>query len=143
MLTPRRLILLAGPRAWGTQTASELISSSKLREAQHLWLEPGDKALGVLGQERALVIINAYLGMNPDVIGRVSGLVQAGGALMMICPSLEDWPDYQDPEYAKIVPYPGQTGMVHGYYLKRWVRLLGSLQGIECYTPDARGRERF
>lgn len=135
-LTPRRLIILAGPQAWGRQTATDLISNSGLHGAQHLWLEAADKALGFLGQERALVILDAYLGLNPDVFGRVSGLVQAGGALLVICPTLESWPDFPDPEYAKLVPYHEQAGTVRGYYLKRWVRLLGSLDGVECYTPD-------
>lgn len=135
-LTPRRLIILAGPQAWGRQTATDLISNSGLRKAQHLWLDAADRALGVLGQERALVITDAYLGLNPDVFGRVSGLVQAGGALLVICPTLQSWANFQDPEYAKLVPHPGQAGKVRGYYLKRWVRLLSSLDGIECYTPE-------
>ncbi len=137
-LTPRRLIFLTGPRDQGKQTASALIRNSGLRRAQCLWLEAGDKAFGILGQERALVVIDAYLGFNPDVFGRVSGLVQAGGALLVICPTLESWPDYPDPEYAKLVPYPGQASTVHGFYLRRWARLISSFEGIECFSPETR-----
>jgi len=68
--------------------------------------------------------------------GRVSGLIQAGGALLLICPALNDWPDYPDPEYLKLAPYPEQKSVITGLYLKRWVRLLTSLSGIERYTPE-------
>ncbi len=46
-LTPRRLIILAGPQAWGRQTATDLISNSGLRRAQYLRLEAADKALEI------------------------------------------------------------------------------------------------
>jgi tRNA(Met) cytidine acetyltransferase len=133
-LTPRRLILLAGTQAWGEKTALDLINRSGLRSEQTLYLTPGDNALRFLGQERSLVVIDTYHGLNPDVFGRVSGLVQAGGALLLCCPALEDWPDYHDPEYLKLAPYPQQAETIKGLYLKRWVRLLSSLNGIECYT---------
>lgn len=133
-LTPRRLILLAGTQAWGEQTALELINRSGLRAEQSLWLTPDDNALNFLGQDRALVVIDTYHGLNPDVFGRVSGLVQAGGVLLLLCPTFEDWPDYHDPEYLKLVPYPQQPETLEGFYLKRWVRLLKSLNGIEYYT---------
>ena len=133
-LISRRLILLSGTQAWGEQAALELINRSGLRAEQSLWLAPADNALNFLGQDRALVTIDTYHGLNPDVFGRVSGLVQAGGALLLICPALEDWPDYHDPEYLKLVPYPLQVETIKGFYLKRWVRLLSSLDGIERYT---------
>jgi tRNA(Met) cytidine acetyltransferase len=135
-LPPRRLILLAGPQDWGKQVVTDLITSSQLQESQYFWLEPEDKSFGLLGQDRALVIIDAYLGLNPDVIGRVSGLVQAGGALVLICPTFQNWPVYPDPETDKLTPYPMGHQTIPGFYLRRWVRVLKSLTGIEHYTVD-------
>ena len=133
-LIPRRLILLSGTQAWGKETALELANRSGLRAEQVLMLSPDDNALGHLGQDRALVIIDTHNGLNPDVIGRASGLVQAGGALLLISPALDDWPEHPDPEYLKLAPYPLQAETNKGFYLKRWIRLLNSLNGIEYYT---------
>lgn len=135
-LPPRRLIVLAGPRAWGKQRAVALGSRSGLQDQQITWLEPEDDASGLLGQERAMLVLDTYHGLNPDVFGRVSGLIQAGGALLLICPPLDDWPDYPDPEHLKLAPYPEQKSVIAGLYLKRWVRLLTSPGGIERYTPE-------
>ena len=86
VLPPRRLIVLAGPEAWGKQRAAELSSRSGLQDQQITWLEPEGDACGLLGQERAMLVLDTYHGLNPDVFGRVSGLIQAGGALLLICP---------------------------------------------------------
>jgi len=135
-LPPRRLIVLTGPQDRGKQVANELITRSQLQAEQTLWLKPQDTALEVLGQEYALVVMDTYHGLNPDVFGRVSGLVQAGGALLILSPTLEDWPTYPDPEHLKLAPYPVEAKNISSFYLKRWVRLLSSLQGIERYRTE-------
>lgn len=83
-----------------------------------------------------MVVVDCYPGLNPDLIGRVSGLVQSGGALLLICPELNDWAAFPDPEISKLTAYPGEQKPIISNYLERWVRLLRELQGIEHYSPD-------
>ena len=61
----RRLILFCGPQPWGKQAASRLISSSKLPADQIYWHQPDDDAFDLLGQDRAIAVVDTYQGLHP------------------------------------------------------------------------------
>ncbi len=106
LLAARRLMLFCGPETWGEKAAHKLITTSALRDDQIYWHKAEENALGILGQDRGIVVINAYQSLAPDVVGRTSGTIVAGGALVIICPQLEDWQNRPDPQSKKLTPYP-------------------------------------
>lgn len=81
------------------------------------------------------MLIDAYQGLNPDTLGRVSGAVVAGGALIIVCPKLSKWADYADPESRKLVPYATDISYAGKGYITRWVRLLKKMDGPACLSP--------
>ncbi len=134
--SPRRLMLFCGPQTWGEEVVARLVLDSKLPADEVYWHQSNDSAFSILGQDRTLTIINAYQGLHPDVIGRTVGTITAGGALAIICPPLEEWPTYADPQIPKLIPYSNQHQPIKSHYLQRWSKLLGELEGVEHYTPN-------
>lgn len=127
-------MLFCGLENWAEKAVRELIANSTLHGDQLYWHPAEDNALSILGQDRAMVVINAYQGLDPDVIGRVSGTIVAGGALVVICPALGDWQTYRDPQLRKLVPYPIDSSLNKSHYLDRWSRTLLALEGVEIYA---------
>ncbi len=133
-LPDRRLILLHGPQVQGLHAVEQFIRRCDLDEKYVLSADQATR--NVLGQEFALVVVNAHLGLNPDTIGQLSGTVMAGGALLILCPNLNDWPHTPDPEYVKLRPHGCPSAGSGSAYLKRWVKQLALLDGIEILAPD-------
>ncbi|MCK5923430.1 MAG: DUF1726 domain-containing protein, partial [Methylococcales bacterium] len=133
---PRRLVVFAGPQDWGTQSAQALISISEISEDSVVYLSTRPAPSKLLGQDKSVLVIDAFDGLNPDVVGQASGTIIAGGALVIICPSLSEWPNYSDPENAKIVPFSSPDDDSPSLYLSRWAHYLASTDGIELDTPD-------
>jgi len=134
-LPSRRLILISGPRDAGLRFAAALIEKSKLPE-QHIYHgQTDDTALHMLGRDFSLLIIDAYDGLNPDMIGRVSGTLRAGGAMLIIHPA--DWAAYIDPQSSRLVPHPLPASTAAHHYIRRLHKLLAGFEGIEYF--DAQG----
>ena len=51
-----------------------------------------------LGQEFDTLIYNAYAGIRANALMALSGTVKAQGLMILICPPLESWPEFDDPE---------------------------------------------
>ncbi len=135
-LPERRLILISGPQSQALSAAEQLIQRSKL-ERGAIYRHQADASLqSELGRDFSVVLVNAYLGLNPDSIGRVSGTIVAGGALIIVCPELSAWADYADPEKSKLAPYGTTINEVGDHYLIRWLHLLGNRDGPLCLHPD-------
>ena len=130
-LPSRRLILISGPRDAGMNIAGKLISKSGLEERDIYRSQANDSALDTLGQDFSLLIIDAYAGLNPDLVGRVSGTLRAGGALLIIRPA--NWAGYIDPQSSRLAPYPLPAAAASHHYIARWNRLLSGFEGIERF----------
>lgn len=82
--------------------------------------------LPALGQECDLLIYNAHQGLNPDALAAVAGCIRAGGLLILLSPSAEQWPTFKDPEYSHVAVYPQDVDSCAGHFLQRWVHQLQS-----------------
>ncbi|MFI9652511.1 GNAT family N-acetyltransferase [Guyparkeria sp. GHLCS8-2] len=121
-------VLLAGSRDWALTAAKALVN------ADTLWVGPDAPptihSLGFrrtresLGGEYDRVVFNALSGFDPDALGAVAGLPRAGGCLILLVPPLADWPDREDPELARITPYPFTPADAGSAYVRRLIRLL-------------------
>ncbi|MCV6589311.1 MAG: GNAT family N-acetyltransferase [Marinobacterium sp.] len=125
----RRLMVLSGSEHWCWQQAQQLDL-----DEQTVWLGAeapeivermdGKQAQRLLGRTVSQLIINAWDGLNPDALGQASGTLCGGGLLVLLCPPLEQWPDYDDPEHKAMAPLPWNTDDVGRRFIRRLAALI-------------------
>ena len=123
----RRLLLLTGTEEWVCAQAASLWQPTDL------WLGSGPqacqpmaitKAQQLLGHEYRRVIFNGYAGLHPDGFAACSGMVQAGGLLILLMPPLSTWESFADPDLQRYVSEPNQVHRCSSHFLLRLRRLL-------------------
>lgn len=131
----RRLLICAGDAAWCRQQAAKMIAVMDGEEVlvvaepcdwQNVAVISGAACLGRLGCEHGNIIFDAHAGFDVDAFGAISGTVRVGGVLVLLTPPLDQWSQFPDPQYQRMVVYPQQPADVTGHYLQRLVRLIHS-----------------
>ncbi|WP_423907528.1 GNAT family N-acetyltransferase [Candidatus Spongiihabitans sp.] len=82
-----------------------------------------DQAKQALGKEIAAVVYDCFSGFDPDAAGILGGAIKAGGLMVLITPELPLWPEFDDPQFAKITAY-GNPKPEFSYYIKRLIRII-------------------
>ncbi|MCP4042334.1 MAG: tRNA(Met) cytidine acetyltransferase, partial [Gammaproteobacteria bacterium] len=130
----RRVLVLAGERNWCLGVAGAVVAGTPSGE----WLWIGNEAAEgstnlemaaahqVLGRELDGVVFDVFSGFDPDAFGAVSGAIRGGGLLLLLTPSLDEWPAFPDPQHARITVFPYQPIDVTGRFLQRMVGVLRS-----------------
>ncbi|MBU0500830.1 MAG: GNAT family N-acetyltransferase [Gammaproteobacteria bacterium] len=126
----RRLLVLAGDAKWARQAAAQCIAPF----AHRLWIGdgapegdeclPSHKARLWLGRELDALAFNAHAGFDPDAFGAVIGTVRGGGLVLLLTPPLAHWPDYPDPDRARIAQHPHGLQGVSGRFLRRLANII-------------------
>jgi tRNA(Met) cytidine acetyltransferase len=126
----RGMVVLSGTRPWCREQVLRCVTPS----ADGLWLgediPPGIEggaaagAQGYLGQERGDVVLDAWAGFDADALGAIGGTVRAGHLLFLLTPPLDDWPDYDDPEHARITVAPYTTAQVGRRFVRHVIHQL-------------------
>ena len=111
-LGERRLVLLEGDRSRALGWLAGLAAS--LEPEAVLWVGGREespvptahiadprKAARWLGQELDWVIWDGRTGNPPDGLAALTGTLKAGGLLFWLMPPLEQWPGFEDPDYAR------------------------------------------
>ncbi len=127
MTEPRQLRVLAGARAWAREAAQRYACDHMLWLGEPPPGVPGGPAREAhkwLGRELDLLVIDAWAGFDVEAFGAASGALRGGGLLLLLAPPLAEWPQYADPEYARIAVHPFTPEQVSGRFLARFVRLL-------------------
>jgi tRNA(Met) cytidine acetyltransferase len=100
----RQLVLLQGPMEWCDLQLEQLAhhQSMQIISDRHDYPDsvPVNQADRCLGSESALVVVDLFDGLNPDVVCIASGLVQSGGILLLLAPTIDDW-DLNRDRYAQ------------------------------------------
>ncbi|KAB7622784.1 tRNA(Met) cytidine acetyltransferase TmcA [Alkalilimnicola sp. S0819] len=127
----RRLLVLAGERGWGQAAAERALATAGIEDAP--WLsDQGPEALrlsreqahGELGRELGGLVFDAWAGFDPDAFGLLSGALSAGGLLILLCPPLAAWPEYPDPDRARLAVLPWRPEQLAGRFVARLVRVI-------------------
>jgi tRNA(Met) cytidine acetyltransferase len=91
-------------------------------EATTDWRNPNTLAVGkagnVLGREFDAVVYNCFSGFDADAAGILGGTIRAGGLLILITPALEQWPEFDDPQYARIIAYGDSKPRTSNYIIR-------------------------
>jgi len=141
----RRLLVCAGDAPWCHRQAAAVAGTS---DDVLVVADPSDwpdadvisavACLGRLGQEHGNIIFDARAGFDVDAFGAISGTVRAGGVMVLLTPPLDQWWQFPDPQYQRMIVYPQKLADVTGRYLQRLARLISHcdrLSLISQYAP--------
>lgn len=139
----RRLLLLSGEAAWGRQLAQAIVLALALPKQERLWVGepyrdiecfPNRQAKTRLGSECQLLIYDAHSGFDPDSFGAVSGTLCGGGVLLLLAPALVQWPEFDDPEYQRLLVALSQRGQIKGRFFRHFLSELRRAEGVLIYS---------
>lgn len=138
----RRVLVLAGARAWAHEQAVALTAPS----ADSLWIgeDAPDGVTAVaaretgsmLGREFTTLVFDAFAGFDVDAFGAAAGTLCGGGLLLLLTPPLDQWPRFPDPEHRRIAVYPLPPEAVTGRFLQRLVHVIRSGAGVAVIEQD-------
>lgn len=127
----RLLVLLEGDPDWTLTAAQRWLADVQAQQVlwwsqrapSGSWCLPPQRINHELGREACHGVFDYYSGANPDALAALAGTISAGGFLLLLAPSLQDWPDFADPYREKIAVEPGGTAAVGSGFLTRaaWV----------------------
>lgn len=128
----RHGVVLCGERGWAVDTAMDLLAQIDFMRVLWVsdcapvsqWSLTARQVHTVLGSETDAVIFDAYAGLDPDALGAVAGTIRAGGVLILLTPMLRDWPQFDDPDYARLTVAGCARDQIQGRFLRRLARLL-------------------
>ena len=104
-LCHRQLLVISGQEEWTTNTATTLLKNSKTQSV--LWVADTQveyETINIknyrskLGHEYDWVVLNCFSGFRANAAMALSGTIKAQGLMILLCPELEHWPEYNDPE---------------------------------------------
>lgn len=123
----RQLLVISGGEQWAQETAESAIKrwglsevlwcGNRIVEHNHIAIE---QFKHYLGQEFEGLVYNAHSGIRANALMALSGTVCAQGVMIVLCPSFDDWPQYDDPQNAKKYSY-GFTPQKHGSHFIKWL----------------------
>lgn len=77
---------------------------------------PGSKIVHLLGQEADGVLIDVRQGLSANTLGIASGLLRAGGLLVLLTPDLEAWRNLPNPDNARFLNSPYRIEQALPYF---------------------------
>ncbi|MEM4781111.1 MAG: tRNA(Met) cytidine acetyltransferase TmcA domain-containing protein, partial [Halalkalicoccus sp.] len=148
----RRLFVLAGDRNRGFDALRDLLDTLPVAvtdtvlvsEREGLACERIDpKRMGtLLGTTRELVVYDVHDRFEPNALGRLTGVVDGGGLLILLAPELDSWPERRDSFDASLAVPPFGVEEVSGRFRDRMVDLLRAHPGIAIVDLDSGTIER-
>lgn len=116
----RQAVVLAGSQSWCRQQAASIAA----RFADLTVCRLADTGYPGLGQEVDVLIVDAWAGLDPDRFGRAAGTIRGGGLLVLLVPELDQWPDYADPQNARVNVALYSPASVKGRFIQHLVNVL-------------------
>lgn len=140
----RQLVVLAGEHEWGLEQARQI--HSWVEPQVDLWIAaaaPDNRSLlkmrelhRFLGMETDFLVFDARTGFNPNAFGQISGTLRGGGLMLLLCPELDAWHHFDDPEHAALVVEPFGTESVGRRFIQRVARLIQATDDTLIVTAD-------
>ena len=143
----RRLLLISGDRGVGRDYLLQCMGESSFQRT--VWVSDtapdgsesltADKAKQLLGQELDCLIYDCYAGLDPDSLGAAAGAINGGGLLILLVPTLNEWPSFDDPDYQRLLVHPYKAEQQSHHFLSLFRdALLASVQAliVECDSPE-------
>ncbi|AGB37583.1 tRNA(Met) cytidine acetyltransferase TmcA [Natronococcus occultus] len=136
----RRALVLAGDREQGYDALEDVLDALAVPITRTTLVGPEDRlrceqlpqshAGELLGTTRDVVVLDAHGELRPDALGKLVGTVDGGGLLLLLTPSLEDWPDRRDGFDDSLAVPPFSLSDVTGRFRRRLAETLRDHRGI-------------
>lgn len=130
----RAIIHITGSEEFALAMAGELLKAAdyacvkQLPDNDHPGSVP-QYLQKLLGTEVDALVLNAWQGLNPNALGVASGCIKAGGALILLTPSVEEWPQYADPDYQRMLSH-NSVAEVAGRFVCHLLDCLGASPSV-------------
>jgi tRNA(Met) cytidine acetyltransferase len=133
-LCHRQLLVLSGKRDWATSIALTLLEANA--KTNTLWVgENKQKTVSInikdyrskLGHEFDTLIVDCFSGFRANAVMALSGTIKAQGLMILLCPQLDHWAKYNDPEKVNRISF----GFCNQDVDSQFFRYLGS-----AFTED-------
>lgn len=135
----RRVLSLAGSADW-CRAAAQVCLDCLESVQPPLWIGTqapegvrtlaAQQAHQILGSEVTALVMDAHSGFDPDAFGAAAGSLVGGGLLLLLSPPLQRWPDFDDPEHARIAVAPVVAEQVGGRFLQRLTQQLSQSDDV-------------
>ncbi|GJL81698.1 MAG: tRNA(Met) cytidine acetyltransferase TmcA [marine bacterium B5-7] len=143
----RAFIVLSGARAAALRLAAQIIDTvtAGAGSDRQLWLSDADlerptllspKPSRLIGRQIDAAVIDAWSGFDADIFGALAGSVRGGGVLVLCCPRLDEWPQYNDPYGIRFSVFPAQEYVIGNHYLTRFTSLLADDPRVCIVDPE-------
>jgi len=148
----RRVLVLAGSRDAGIDAAFDAVEGAGVpaddvalvttREGFRFERVAPAHADRLLGATREVVVCDAHEAFSPNVLGRLVGVVDGGGLLVLLTPPLAAWPDHVGTFEESLAVPPFGVDDVGGRFRERLVATLRSHPGVAVVDVDTGAVER-
>ncbi|ADJ15119.1 tRNA(Met) cytidine acetyltransferase TmcA [Halalkalicoccus jeotgali] len=142
----RRLLVLAGDRERGFDALQEILDALPVGVSDTVLVSDREgvpceridpkRTTALLGTTREIVGYDAHDRFEPNALGRLTGVVNGGGLLILLAPALETWSDRRDGFDATLAVPPFERADVTGRFRDRLVSLLRTHPGIAIANVD-------
>ena len=136
----RQLLVISGDEPWAVEQAIKLCATN-----DDLWLGNSEGACSeispqqyqnFLGQEYNTLVFNAYTGFRANAAIALSGIVTKNGLMILICPELDSWPRYPDPDWANRVSYGFQDALVRSHFIDKFIKTIKQDENVALLTKE-------
>lgn len=132
----RRLVVLSGDQEWCISQLATI--ENELQQPsfnQAIWLGEDvpqilsgipfnsvkpTKANAWLGTSTDLIVADLFAGFHPDALAAISGTLSGGSLLLLLIPAFDQWPNYEDPDYQRMLVYPQTVSSIQGRFVN-WI----------------------
>ena len=122
-LCHRQLLVITGEEEWAINAADTLLTNQVKQGI--LWV--GDTQLeyenistknyrSKLGHEYDWLVLNCFSGFRANAAMALSGTVKAQGLMILVCPHLDRWPVYDDPEIINRVSFGFNDAVINSQF---------------------------
>lgn len=142
-LCHRQLLVITGQHEWATKTAVSLLGNSDKQNI--LWVGDTQDSYdciniknyrSILGHEYDCVVLNCFSGFRANAAMALSGTIKAQGLMILLCPHLERWPEYDDPERINRISYGFNQRHINSQFFRHLSSAFDEDNSVALCTKD-------
>jgi tRNA(Met) cytidine acetyltransferase len=142
----RHCLILAGTQPWYHAAIRAIHQHNRLRDLLIVADTPlqisdseqtnSSNATRYLGHEFAHAVIDFHDGIDPNILGAISGTVSGGGLLILLSPALAELQNFPDPENQRMAIWPHDAADVGTRFLQRLKRILNDAEAVSIIEEN-------
>jgi tRNA(Met) cytidine acetyltransferase len=140
----RQLLVIHGDMIWACQQTLCILARLELENV--LWVGQGEGSTNKisakqyhqhLGREYQAVVYNCYDGMRANALGALSGTIIQGGVMILICPPLAVWADFDDPQKIERISYGFLHLAKHSQFIEKLIGQIHKDDSVVLLSEDS------